>query len=72
MGKITFESDDPAAVEDFEDRMVEATMTCGLMTSGRLAGNHCEYEGTTECRRCPFHSELRRHRALTREQGKDE
>jgi hypothetical protein len=54
MGKITFESDDPSAVDAFEDFMEEAMMNCRMR---EFSG--CDLEGTLECDRCPFSGELR-------------
>ena len=62
MGKITFESDDPAEVEAFEDRMVEASINCRL----HLTGRHCSLAGTPECEACPYSVALRERRDASR------
>lgn len=54
MGKITFESDNPADVDAFEERMVEAMMDCRMGVTGR-----CKLEGSDECNQCPFSGDLR-------------
>jgi hypothetical protein len=65
MGKITFESDDPVAVEAFEDAMVEASMNCRMGATGL----HCELEGTEHCDDCPYSPQLlSRRRAQTKGQ----
>jgi hypothetical protein len=62
MSKITFESDDPEAVEAFADAMAEASMNCRIGITGR-----CELEGTADCEACPFSGELRsKRRAQTK------
>ena len=62
MGKITFESDDPAAIEAFEDAMAEATEDCQMTIGGR-----CAIEGSKECEACPFSGGLRsKRRAQTK------
>jgi hypothetical protein len=62
MGKITFESDDPAAIEAFEDAIVEAAMDCRMTIGGR-----CAIESTEECRACPLSGGLRsKRRAQTK------
>ena len=60
MGKIIFESDDPDAVDAFEERMVDAMMNCGA--TGTSA---CAFEGTPHCNQCPFSGDLKKRRKST-------